>query len=180
MEEKEKEIRGKEVSSDIDDEEFLKTRQIQKPSKKSKTPVVLGIIAVIFIMGVVIAYFFSVQNTESSTKKESSKTINSPKILKLEPFIVNLADKVFTHPDMKYVKASVEIEFTDEYSLKLAESRTPQIRDAIISILTQLTSQDIITPEGKQAFKDGTKQIVSGIVGEENIKNVYLTELVMQ
>ena len=180
MEEKEKEIRGKEVSSDIDDEEFLKTRQIQKPSKKSKTPVVLGIIAVIFIMGVVIAYFFSVQNTESSTKKESSKAINSPKILKLEPFIVNPADKVFTSPDMKYVKASVEIEFADEYSLKLAESRMPQIRDAVIGILTQLTSQEIITPEGKLLFKDEIKQIVSGITGEKNVKGVYLSELVMQ
>jgi flagellar FliL protein len=64
--------------------------------------------------------------------------------------------------------------------MEKAKNKTPQLRDAIITLITNKTSEDLITAEGKIILKDEIKQRANQILGEGTVLNVYLTDFVMQ
>jgi len=148
--------------------------QPEPPKKKGKLLIII-IAAVVLLAGAGGAYFFltgkSTQQGKSSTPKESHG-VN----FALEPFVVNLMDQSGT----KYLKVSVQLELSDAKLTEQAKNRTPQIRDAIITLLTNKTSDELITPEGKLLLKDEIKQRANQILGEGAVTNVYLTDFVMQ
>lgn len=149
--------------------------QAEKPKKKSKLLIII-VALVVLLGGAAGAYFFLLskpasQQTKTATEKES-QGVN----FALEPFVVNLMDQ----GGSKYLKVSIQLELSDVKLSEQAKNKTPQIRDAIITLLTNKTSDELITPEGKLLLKDEIKQRVSQILGENAVKNVYLTDFVMQ
>jgi flagellar FliL protein len=64
--------------------------------------------------------------------------------------------------------------------MEKAKTKTPQIRDAIITLLTSKTSDALISPEGKLQLKDEINIRINQVLGENSVKNVYLTDFVMQ
>jgi flagellar FliL protein len=64
--------------------------------------------------------------------------------------------------------------------MEKAKNKTPQLRDAIITLITNKISEDLITAEGKIILKDEIKQRANQILGEGTVLNVYLTDFVMQ
>ncbi len=159
----------------LQNDEAVPKEQPEKSKKKGKLPLIIIIAAVILIATAAGAYFFllgkGTQHTKSSTAKES-KGVN----FSLEPFVVNLMDQGGT----KYLKVTIQLELSDVKLTEQAKNKTPQIRDAIITLLTNKTSDELITPEGKLILKDEIKQRVSQILGENTVTNVYLTDFVMQ
>ncbi|WP_353683472.1 flagellar basal body-associated protein FliL [Thermodesulfovibrio sp. 3907-1M] len=158
----------------LQNDEAESKEQPEKPKKKSKLPLII-IAALVLIAGAAAAYFFILgkgdQHTKSATSKES-QGVN----FALEPFVVNLMDQGGT----KYLKVTVQLELSQAKLAEEAKSKTPQIRDAIITLLTNKTSDELITPEGKLLLKDEIKQRVNQILGENTVTNVYLTDFVMQ
>lgn len=95
----------------------------------------------------------------------------------LEPFVVNLMD----HCGTKYLKVTIQLEISDtKLTEKVKKNKTPQIRDAIIAILTNKISDELITSEGKLFLKDEIKQNMNLIFDENTVKNVYFTEFIIQ
>ncbi len=152
--------------------------QEQAPAseKKKKGKLLIIIIAVVVLLaGGAGAYFFLLnkagEKDKAHTTKESKETqgVN----FAIEPFVVNLVDQ-------KYLKVSIQIELSNPKLMETAKAKTPQIRDAIITILSSKTSEELITPEGKLIVKDEIKMRANQVLGENSVLNVYLTDFVMQ
>ncbi len=150
----------------------------EAPKKKKGKLLVIIIAAIVLLAGGAGAYFFLFGKKQEGGKGESSKQVQeaSGVNFSFEPFVVNLMDSGGT----KYLKVSIQIELADSKLMEKAKSRTPQLRDAIITLITNKTSEELITAEGKIMLKDEIKQRANQILGEGTVLNVYLTDFVMQ
>ncbi len=155
------------------------TETPEEAPKKKKGKLLIIIIGAIVLVAVGAgAYFFFFGKKQEGEKGESSKKVQeaSGVNFSLEPFVVNLMDSGGT----KYLKVSIQIELSDPKLMEKAKGRTPQLRDAIITLITNKTSEELITAEGKIMLKDEIKQRANQILGEGTVLNVYLTDFVMQ
>lgn len=169
---------AKEKTTKIEEEGDQSREQATKPKKKTKMLIIIVIAVLVLIAGAAAAYFFLIGKAAQQDKAfitKNSKEVQGVNFA-LEPFVVNLMDQ----GGSKYLKVSVQIELSNAKLLEQAKNKTPQIRDAIITLLTNKTSDELITPEGKLLLKDEIKQRVAQILGEGTVINVYLTDFVMQ
>lgn len=157
-------------------EEKLEGEEGQAPKKKGKNFILIIIIAVAVIaVGAGAFFFFTKSGGEKAQKKEETKAEEGVTFA-LEPFVVNLSDPSGT----RFLKVSLQLELAGPTVAEKAKAKTPQIRDAIITLLTAKTSDALISPEGKLQLKDEINIRINQILGENSVKNVYLTDFVMQ
>ncbi len=97
-------------------------------------------------------------------------------IVSLDPFVVNLADPSET----TYLKITVNLEVESEEITAEINTRTPQIRDAILMLLTSKTSEDVKDTGGKLALQDEMVSRINNFLHAGKVKAVYFTEFVMQ
>ncbi len=107
--------------------------------------------------------------------KEGPRAGN-PLFFPLEPFILNLADI----DSNRYLKISVTLEFNDTKGTQDAEARIPQIRDAMILLMSSLTYGDIHSIEGKITLQSEIQNRLNKILDAGSVKRVYFTDLVVQ
>ncbi len=144
--------------------------------KKSKNMLLIIIIAVAVVLGGGGAFFFiSKAGGDKAHKKEEAKK-DEGVMFALEPFVVNLSDQ----SGNRFLKVSMQLELAGPALAESAKKKTPQIRDAIITLLTSKTSDALMSPEGKLQLKDEINITANQILGNNSVKNVYLTEFVMQ
>lgn len=156
--------------------------------KKNKNMILIIIIAVAVIAGGTGAFFFFTKSgskggaqgekghgaEESKDSKESKK--DEGVMVPLDPFVVNLSDQTGS----RYLKVSLQLEVSGPLIVEKAKGRTAQLRDAIITLLTSKSSETLISPEGKLQLKDEINIMANQILGNNSVKNVYLTDFVMQ
>jgi flagellar FliL protein len=75
---------------------------------------------------------------------------NVPVYLPLEPFVVNLADKEAD----RYAQIGVTFELANGASMEEMKAFMPSIRNAILMILANKTSRDLIDRAGKEQLAD--------------------------
>jgi flagellar FliL protein len=156
------------------DEKGVETPQEEPKKKKSKFLIII-IAVVVLLAGGAGAYFFVFSKVKEGDKKEVTKEASGVNFA-FEPFVVNLMDS----GGSKYLKVSIQLELSNAKLMEKAKNKTPQLRDAIITLITNKTSEDLITAEGKIILKDEIKQRANQILGEGTVLNVYLTDFVMQ
>jgi flagellar FliL protein len=157
-------------------DEKLEEGQAEEPKKKKgKGLLLIIIIAVVAIATGAGLYFFVFSKSGDKPKKEGAK-VEEGVTFALDPFVVNLSDPTGT----RFLKVSLQLELAGPAVSEKAKTKTPQMRDAIISLLTSKTSDALISPEGKLQLKDEINLRVNQILGENSVKNVYLTDFVMQ
>jgi flagellar FliL protein len=97
----------------------------------------------------------------------------------LDPFLVNLADK----DSPRFLRATVQIVISDK---AVAEEMTEhdvvkvRIRSSILELLTEQTSEHLVTPEGKAALKKAIIERASKILTEAKVVDVLFSEFVVQ
>ena len=149
----------------------------QEPKKKKgKNLILIIIIAVAVLAGGVGAFFFFTKSGGNKAQKTEETKAAEGVTFALEPFVVNLSDPTGT----RFLKVSLQLELTGPAVMEKAKTKTPQIRDAIITLLTSKTSDALISPEGKLQLKDEINIRINQVLGENSVKNVYLTDFVMQ
>ncbi|MDX9714369.1 MAG: flagellar basal body-associated FliL family protein [Dissulfurispiraceae bacterium] len=134
---------------------------------------------VIIIVGVLVlggAAFFAVKMLGSSDKKDEVKKEEPSAMLVMEPFVVNLYDP----SGARFLKVSIQIELASAAILEIAKTKTPQLRDSVITLLTSKTADAVMSPEGKLQIKDEISLRATQVIGEKSVKNVFLTDFVMQ
>jgi flagellar protein FliL len=171
------------------------------PPPKSKKKLVIfglvGLIAVVLIGGGIFFYFNKGKSApkdnnaavaaqtpkeeekkaEGDKKKEGEKgKTGSNLLVTLEPFILNLAD-VDTN---RYLKITIVLEFGDAAGASLAEGRMPQIRDALILLMSSLTYGDIHSVEGKLTLQSEILNRLNKVMEGASIRRIYFTDLVVQ
>jgi flagellar FliL protein len=114
-------------------------------------------------------------------------------MLALENRVVNLIDG----GAYRYAKVGVTIEIRPEkadfYLLKGEARKVPEdeaikgfnaaiplLLDAVGRVVGSKTSDELGTPEGRDALKTELHEAVAKVIGEEEVLDVYFTDLVMQ
>ena len=122
--------------------------------------------------------------TEAPAKGESAKAAGGGHgqsaapgaMFDLEPFIVNLADA----PDIRYLKLTVKLEAEDAVVTEELTARIPQIRDAVLVLLSSKDVNAVRTTQGKFQLRDEITQRINGLLSKPGIRSAYFTEFVVQ
>jgi flagellar FliL protein len=159
-------------------DEKLENEEGEEPKKKKKGK---GMLLIVIIAAASIAagaglYFAVFSKSGGEAKKEEKKAEEAGVVFALEPFVVNLSDPTGT----RFLKVTMQIEVAGPAVMEKAKAKTPQLRDAIITLLTSKSADALISPEGKLQLKDELNIRANQILGENSVKNVYLTDFVMQ
>jgi len=139
------------------------------------------LLLILLIGGGAGAYFFLLGKKSEDKKDVVQKPQVSPEAVgvmyKLEPaFIVNLADPELT----MYARVSITLELSSPQVTMEVQKREPIIRDAVIEILTNKTSRDLRSPEGKEQLKLELLKRINTILVQGGVRNIYFTEFVVQ
>lgn len=124
---------------------------------------------------------------ESKDKGKSSLNVkelglpndkNVIKVVALDPFILNLADK----EDNRYLRLTVHLgigsgEGEEE---KPSVLFTSQARNAILSVLMLKASTDILTVEGRNELRKELLTVIRKAVKEPKVEAIYITEFIIQ
>lgn len=169
-----------------DEEKIEGEEEVAPPRKKGKGMlIIIAVIVVVALAGGGGAYFFLKKSGGGSAgEAEKGKTEGSKEggkagegaMLVLEPFVVNLNEQ----SGNRFLKVALQFEMSDPKLVELGKLKNPQIRDAIITLLTSKTADAMMLPEGKLQLKDEITIRANQILGENTVKNVYLTDFVMQ
>ncbi|MBW1729663.1 MAG: flagellar basal body-associated FliL family protein [Deltaproteobacteria bacterium] len=114
---------------------------------------------------------------EAAAKKteESAKPDIGP-IYPMEVFIVNLMDPM----GKRYLKAKIELELSEEEMRPEVDKRLPQLRDAILTLLSSKSFKDINDLSGKYQLRAEIMATLNRYLKTGKIKNVYFTEFIVQ
>jgi len=141
------------------------------PKKKGKLLIILVIVGVL-LLGAGVGGFFLLSKpaTEQSAKSEEGEEeegeeesgdgdAKQPTYVKLATFTVNLADQE------SYLQVEIELLVAD---LKVGEkmnARIPEVRDAMIRLLTSKTAEELSTPEGKDKLANEIQTQINDVLG---------------
>jgi flagellar protein FliL len=97
-------------------------------------------------------------------------------IYSMEPFLVNLADTETS----RYLKIKIEVESRESKDNEEYGKRLPQLRDAVLTVLSSKTYPEIFDSEGKRKLKEEILQKINQLLGTFQIKMIYFNEFVVQ
>ncbi|MFA5073226.1 MAG: flagellar basal body-associated FliL family protein [Nitrospirota bacterium] len=148
----------------------------QKPAKGNKKNLIIIIaILVLAIAGGIGAYLFvSGGKKGEDVKAEEKKGTGKTALIPLDSFVVNLAEQG------RFLKVTMQFEIGDTSNQQLVVDKTPQLRDAIITLVSSKSPEAVSSPEGKFQLKDELLLRVNQALGKEVFRNLYFTEFVMQ
>lgn len=150
-----------------------------KPKKKKLLLFgIIGVILLLFAGGGFFAYTTLMTPEpaidEEALKKEAEAAVGE--MFDLEPFVVNLSDP----KGKRYLKVKITIEIDSVEMVERVSKAVPKMRDMVIMMLTSLTFEEVMTPEGKIRIRDELYERFNLILRPDRIKNIYFTEFVIQ
>lgn len=148
----------------------------EAPKKKSKTMffIIIGVILLVLAGGGFFAYTTLLAPPAAEIDTDAPQPMGE--ILTMEPFVVNLADPA----GKRYLKVQVEIELENLKGLENAERAVPRLRDNVIMMMTALSFEEVMTPEGKIRVRDELLERFNMALRPDRVRNIYFTEFVVQ
>jgi len=165
----------------VDEPEIQETENV--PQKKKKLVFLIVLAVAVLLMGG--AGFFAYTKMIASPPPAAEhgggaeeKPAQAPEnvIHGLQPFVVNLADP----KGKRYLKVKIELEVGSEQAVARLEKLDAKLRDSVIMLLTSLTFEDVMTPEGKLRIRDELLDRFNQAVKPERINSIYFSEFVVQ
>lgn len=152
-----------------------------------------GIVALLIVVGVPAGYFLlkkEPQEVEQVTpemepeqhKPEGQDDVEEEleegeeplgAIVPFETFLVNLSGG-------KYIRAQIQVEFETLDVPRRFYTRAVPIRDSIISLLTQMTAENLDTAKGKDKLRAEIRSVINTALRKEDVRRVYFTQFVIQ
>jgi flagellar FliL protein len=116
--------------------------------------------------------------TKATAPQESkSEKAEVKATLALDPFLVNLADK----EQVRFVKVTFQLGLAEEPNER---TKSPvamaAIRDAIISLLSSKTAEQILTTPGKDKLREEIRTRVNAVAPKMKVLEVYIVDFVVQ
>lgn len=153
--------------------------------KKSKLKLIIIIVILLVVLGAggFVAMKFLAGGSGDKSNKPPSETPAENKIDELGPlypfesFIINLADS----GGSRYLKVTLQVELdtTEGLSAEL-DKRKPQLRDAILTVLSTKRYEDVSSGQGKIILKKEIIRQLNRLLPKGKVTQVYLTEFVAQ
>ena len=125
-----------------------------------------------------------VPETGAEVTPDKAKPEEIGAVVSVDTFIVNLADP----GGNRYLRVTMDLELAGKPADKSAgktagdelAKRMPQIRDAILMILSTKRYVDISTTEGKTALREEILNAANGLLASSQISRIYFKEFVIQ
>ena len=159
------------------EEELEEEKEEPKKSKKS----IIKLIAVFF--GVVIfgaagfaGWTYYKSHISGSEKTGGEQTVQKPGIWSMGSLVVNLMDD----NGERYLKATIQIEVSNQDCLSELELLKPKVMDSILGLLSSKSYKDIVGFEKKQRLKDEIAVRLNGYLIKGQVRRVYFTEFLIQ
>ena len=166
-----------------------------KKSKKTLLIVIGGVLFLVLAVGAPAAYFMLKEKKapevaeadphaigqepavpEGADEGEDELTEEEESIgaiFPLESFIVNLSGG-------RYVRLQAQLEFQGREVPKRFYTKLVPLRDALITLLSKQTQEDLSTDKGREGLKQDIKDITNELLRREEVKRVYFTQFVVQ
>ncbi len=151
----------------------------EKPKKKGLLLIIIGVLVVVMGGGGFFAYKKFMSPKPAVTEAEQVKKEPEEKegeMFALEPFLVNLSDP----KGKRYLKATVTLELSSPAAVAKAEKMVPKMRDMVIMMLTSLSFEEVMTPEGKIRVREELFERFNLIMRPERVKEIFFTDFVVQ
>jgi flagellar protein FliL len=116
-----------------------------------------------------------VAEVKTSEGKTEAGTAKIGPIFDLDPFIVNLAD---TEP--RFLKVTIKLELDGPLLKAEVGERMPQVRDAVLLLLSSKEAQMLKPTAGKLQLRDEILLRINALLANGQAKNAYFTEFVVQ
>lgn len=165
----------------------------EAPKKKGKLLIIiLAVLVLVLIGGGVGAYLLlSKPSTEKQAKAdhgdedagaddeedEGHDDEHPPVYEKLETFTVNLADD-------SYLQTEVQLLVADAKVQEKIKARMPEVRDALIRLLSSKTAEELSQLEGKTKLADEVQKAVNDVLGvrkkSKGVKKVLFAAFIIQ
>jgi flagellar FliL protein len=116
------------------------------------------------------------QNGNAASTDEKAVVLTT---VHLEDFVVNLADR----DGRSYLRIGIDlgVENANPKTKPAQDSATVAVvRDSVISLLSTLKSDDLLTPDGKAKLKQDLIKTLNDRLPELKAKEVYFNEFVIQ
>lgn len=163
------------------------TTDVQAEGGGKKKLIIIIAAAVVLLIGIgAAAYFLFLKKPppEEEVKNEQVEMVQPPAeeqtdigpMVDIKQFIVNIISEDGTH----YVKASLTLELSNEAVLEEANKRMPQVRDAVLLLIGNKTFEELQDLQGKKQLKAELKSKINSFLKTGRVKNVYLTDFVVQ
>jgi flagellar FliL protein len=154
----------------------------EKKSKVRQRQIVIIVVFVALLGGGFFAWKSGVVAKLVGTPEGETKSLEPKKnqemgpVYNLETFLVNLNEP----QGKRYLKAKVTIELeTEKVQIEL-ERRIPQIRDAVLTMLSSKSYSDISDLTGKYRLRADLISMINSYLKTGKIANVYFTEFIVQ
>lgn len=119
------------------------------------------------------------QKTKAVAKRKTQKaqTPNEVKeVFLVSDMIINPAETNGT----RFLNTTIGLGVGDPLTKTALEERAPQVRDALISILTTKTIPELVHPDGKKILRKEIMEKVNKIIAPNRILEVYFVDFVLQ
>ncbi len=150
--------------------------QEEKP-KKSKKKLLIIIASALIVLSIsgFLAYTM-LSSKEKTDEVVHKKGENSGKavLVSVDPFVLNLAEQG------RFLKIAMQFELANASYQQMVADNIPQLKDAIIILISSKSTDSIASPEGKLQLKDELLLRANQTVGKDIFKNLYFTEFVIQ
>lgn len=153
--------------------------------KKKKGKLLIIVIAVIVAAGGGAAWWFlkgkaQPEGKAATTKKEDPET--PPVFARLETFTVNLQK---TDPEDHYLQVEVHLKIANDKVNEALKLRSPEIRNALLLLMSSKSHDDLVTVEGKQQLATQIADQINKIIrskdaNKDGVTGVYFTSFVIQ
>jgi flagellar FliL protein len=134
-----------------------------KPRSKSPIVMIAAVAAVALCIGVGAAWFLVGHKSEqhaAADKPKPKHTSAAPVFVTLEPFVVNLSGDV-----QHYLQVAVDLRVMDTHVPDQIKLHLPEIRNAVLLLLSSKRVEDLATVEQKNQLRDEIREVVNKPLG---------------
>lgn len=150
-----------------------------KPKKKGMLFIIIGVLVVVMGGGGFFAYtkFMAPKPAVSEEEQIKKEPVEKEgEVFALDPFLVNLSDP----KGKRYLKVTVSLELPSPEAKAKAEKMVPKMRDMVIMMLTSLSFEEVMTPEGKIRIREELYERFNLILRPERVTGIFFTDFVVQ
>jgi len=155
----------------------------EKSEKKRMLPlkwIIAGIVGVAILSGGILGYVLLKKPPEEAHSKTESHESTSKNDLSqtfpLDKFVVNLNDQ----EGKRFLHTTIELESSAHGFAEELNSKMPQIKDAILIVLSSKSLSDVQGIDGKLSLRKELIAEINKIMSITKIRNLYFTEFVIQ
>lgn len=160
--------------------------ETEKSGSKKKLFIIIGVVVLVLLIGGgVAAYFLLKKDAPTPEEEDPGLAVPVPELTQsgeigpmvdIEEFIVNIISADTNH----YVKVSLTVELTNEEVREEVEKRMPQMRDAILLLLSNKTYEELQDLQGKRQLKAELMSKINSFLQAGKVKSIYFTNFVVQ